>query len=167
MTNNRTPDMPEEIWAMTGCAYADDGQAWYTGAKINLDDEKYIRADLIKPEPVADLDLMGFRFVVDSAVPAEEIHIKNERGALVGVIKGITEPQSLSAYMARLPSKGHLRPAVPMADRIAKLETALRNIVRIEDNDDSLYTEPCEEGGTHLSDEMRVAIESARKALEG
>lgn len=38
-------EMPENIWAMTGSNYAEDGQVWWEGDKINDDDLEYIRKD--------------------------------------------------------------------------------------------------------------------------
>ena len=47
MTNNQSPDMPDEVWIATD-------QRWYSSERHeSLPSKKYVPADLIKPEPVA------------------------------------------------------------------------------------------------------------------
>ena len=158
MTNNQSPDMPEEInpydvvtAAMQAGFMLSTGFGQEPGKIMPVSDAETLmdfhrallamrpaRAALIKPEPVADLE----------ALKAEAFGAVNHELIAGKTIEGRGDVNIIIDYLA---AQGHLRPAVPREDRIAKLEDALRDISTLETR-----------WGFYLAD----AVTIASKALE-
>jgi len=98
MTNNQSPDMPGEIFVFRN---ATRDLVCYDGHQSCSADVIYRRADLIKPEPVADLE------EIRRDIRRRFATAWNESGACIRVSDAVNDAID---YLA---AQGHLRPAVP------------------------------------------------------
>jgi len=99
MTNNQSPDMPDEIFVFRNATL---DLVCYDGHQSCGADFIYRRADLIKPEPVADF----YNATTEEALSVIESCLSGKEGLPMGVINAAIK-------QVRLNGQGHLRPAVP------------------------------------------------------